>query len=298
MHAVWSTNMLGEVPMTTIKQTLSSLVLIGVLSCWHATAAPEIPVAAPMNTELAGATASVAVPSVFRIICVKTKSSGTGFLHKSGVIVTAQHVINDSGTNDIIVITAMGQVIHITNIVQDFTLDLAALMPSEKLSGACLQISTNATLKYGMQVSTWGFPEGYQGFAPLLTTGYISGMDAPDASKGNKTQRIVVNAAFNCGNSGGPLVEIENGTVIGVVCSKLAPLPAEIDVYLNGLKKNAGMGIQYMKQKTDGTTEPIMEGQVIEEILRYLRSQTQLVIGYACTRDNLVQFLKANGIQP
>ena len=189
--------------MTTIKQTLRLLVLIGVLSCWHATAAPEIPVAAPMNTELAGATATVAVPSVFRVICLKTKSSGTGFLLKSGVIVTAQHVINDAGTNGVIVITAMGQLIHITNIVQDVTLDLAALTPSEKLNGPCLQISTNATLKIGMQVSTWGFPEGYQGFVPLLTTGYISGMDVPDASKGNMTQRIVVNAAFNRGNSGG-----------------------------------------------------------------------------------------------
>jgi S1-C subfamily serine protease len=281
-----------------MKQQLRWYIFVAGLLWQNANGASQIPVAAPMSTELAGATADVAIPSVFRIICPSTKSGGSGFLHKSGYVVTAQHVINNHGSNDVLVITARGQLIHVTNIIEDAILDLAILMPRDKLNGPCLQISTNPTLRVGMQVSTWGFPEGYQGMAPLLTSGYISGLDFPDANKGNKTPKLVVNAAFNRGNSGGPLVEIEKGMIVGVVCSKLAPLPREVERFLNVLKNNTGTGVGFERTKADGSTDTIMEGQIIEEILQYLRSQTQLVIGYACSGGDLVQFLRRNGIQP
>ena len=41
---------------------------------------------------------------------------------------------------------------------------------------------------------------------------------------GTTINRWCVNAASNSGNSGGPLLDIENGEVIGVVSSKLAPI--------------------------------------------------------------------------
>lgn len=258
----------------------------------------QIPVAAPMDTELAGRTADVAVPSVFRVLCPSKQSTGTGFLHKSGVIITAQHVISGCKPEEVLLLNFKGEQHAITNIVQDVNLDIAFLKPREKITGQCLSVSTNSVLKAGMQVSTWGFPEGYSGLAPLLTTGYISGFDSIDASQGGKIPRLVVNAAFNRGNSGGPLVEIEKGTVVGVVCSKLAPLPPYIENYLAALKKNTGTGVSYSGTKPDGTRIEIMESQILEEILQYLRSQTQLVIGYACMGEHLVQFLKSNGIEP
>ena len=279
--------------MRTINRALALIMLMGLCFCCKAGIPTGIPVAAPMNTELAGTTADLAIPSVFRVINRKIGSSGTGFLHKSGVILTAEHVIKDGTTNDVIVVTAAGEVVRITNIVQDASLDLAALMPSHKMSGPVLEIATNAPLKVGMQVSTWGFPEGYKGLRPLLTCGYISGVDIP----GKTVQRIVVNAAFNRGNSGGPLVEVVNGTVIGVVCSKLAPLPPHVEHFLSVLKTNDS-GVVFGTRDADGTTGHITEGQIIEDVLQYLRSQTQLVIGYACFGDHLVQFLRANKIEP
>jgi S1-C subfamily serine protease len=280
--------------MKIFSQLLVVIAFVGMRPCFEAGGASEIPIAAPMTTELAGQVADVAIPSVFRIICTASNSSGTGFLHKSGVIVTADHVIKGSTMNDIAVVTFAGQRLHITNILHDASLHLAVLMPTEKLTGRCLHISTNANIKIGMQVSTWGFHEGYRGLTPLLTCGYISGKDFPSR---NEIPRIVVNAAFNRGNSGGPLVEIENGTVIGVVCSKLAPLPREIELRLEALKKNK-FGLQYTERKPDGATEELSEGQLVEDVLQYLRSQTQLVVGYACFGDHLSQFLKANGIDP
>jgi hypothetical protein len=148
-----------------------------------------------------------------------------------------------------------------------------------------------------MQVSTWGFPEGYQGTVPLLTTGYVSGIDYPNPKNGAAVPRLVVNAAFNCGNSGGPLVEIAGGTVVGVVCSKLAPLPSHIEIYLKSLRETK-TGLGGYKTNPDGSTEFVTLCQILEEILQYLRSQTQLVIGYACLGTHLRDFLKKNGIEP
>ena len=258
---------------------------------------PQIPVAAPVDTELAGRTASTAIPSVYRIFFPKGNIGGTGFLHKSGVIITANHVVADCAPGDLIVLPVQGQKISITKIVSDARLDLALLTPSEKLSGPCLQISSDPKIAVGMQVSTWGFPEGYRGRPPLLTTGYISGIDYPNPNEKAELPRLVVNAAFNRGNSGGPLVEIERGTVVGVVCSKLAPLPSYVEQYLKVLRTTK-VGVGYTKTNPDGSTEKIMEAQLLEEILQYLRSQTQLVIGYAVLGNHLRDFLRKNGIEP
>ena len=54
----------------------------------------------------------------------------------------------------------------------------------------------------------------------------------------------------------------------------------------------------FTKTKPDGSKEQISEAQVTEEILQYLRSQTQLVIGHAVVAKDLRSFLKTNGIDP
>ena len=54
----------------------------------------------------------------------------------------------------------------------------------------------------------------------------------------------------------------------------------------------------FTKNKEDGTKEEISEAQVTEEILQYLRSQTQLVIGHAVLTTDLMAFLKANKVDP
>ncbi len=110
-------------------------------------------------------------------------------------------------------------------------------------------------------------------------------------------KRWVINAAFNGGNSGGPLINVEDGTVIGVVSSKLAPIPAYIESALEALK-NQKSGFSFTKTKTDGTTEQVSEGQIIADILQHLRNQTQLVIGHTVLLEDIKKFLKQNGVKP
>jgi S1-C subfamily serine protease len=273
------------------------LALIAINTCSSLLAEDKISVAAPMTTDLAGRSGSIATLSVYRVICPKTNLSGTAFLHKSGNIITAAHVVEKAEPSEILILGSEGKPISVRSVVNNRDLDLALLKLHDEVSAKALLISEKKDLAIGSQISAWGYPAGYQGLAPLLISGYVSGVDFENTPSGGKAARLVVNAAFNSGNSGGPVVNIETGEVIGVVSSKLAPLPAEIESVLNALK-NTKYGLGYTIKKPDGTSEKVMEGQLIEKVLQYLRQQVQLVIGYAVTVQDLKKFLNAQGIEP
>jgi len=80
--------------------------LIVMISLTRAQAQNQIPVAAPMTTDLAGNTAGIALPSVLRVIIPSKNSTGTAFLHKSGVLLTAAHVVKDASPSDIVLLDA------------------------------------------------------------------------------------------------------------------------------------------------------------------------------------------------
>jgi transposase len=250
-----------------------------------------------MTTDLAGGSGAIAFPSVFRVLCPARQSSGTGFLHKSGKVITVFHVVSGCAAQDILLLGVQGEAIKVSNVLVDADVDLALLTPAQDMKAPTITISESDRHTIGPQVSTWGYPAGYNGLAPLLSSGYLSGTDNIPGPSGKRITRLVVNAAFNSGNSGGPLVEIESNRVIGVVASKLAPLPLYIEKALKALKE-AKYGIIFTKTKEDGTKEEVSEAQVTEEILQYLRSQTQLVIGHAVLVKDLRSFLKANGLDP
>src|SRR5207253_2024525 len=120
----------------------------------------------------------------------------------------------------------------------------------------------------------------------LLTVGDIAGIDHVQVAEKKFQTRLIVNAAFNAGNSGGPIINVEDGSVVGIVVSKLAPVPTEIEDALQALHDNK-YGMMYNGHKADGTEVQLSEAQVVAGVLNYLRSQTQLVIGQAITADDI-----------
>jgi|LQYC01.1.fsa_nt_gi S1-C subfamily serine protease len=257
----------------------------------------SLPVSAPITTASAGQQGEIASQSVMRIVCKSTNMGGTGFLHKSGRIISAAHVVAGCPQADLVIVTPSRKILTVKSLSTDLHLDLALITPSETLSGPALLISQKTEIAVGTPVTTWGFPAGYNGLMPLLTVGYLSGVDRLQTPNGSSPARWVINAAFNGGNSGGPVLSQEDGSIIGVVSSKLAPIPSYIESALDALA-NQKSGFVYTRTLASGKTENISEGQVVAEVLTYLRSQTQLVLGHAVTSQDLKAFLKKEDVEP
>jgi S1-C subfamily serine protease len=255
----------------------------------------NVPVAAPIDTDSAGRGGDIATHAVVRLVCVAQNTVGTGFLHKSGNILTADHVVR--GCSEPQMVLPNGTLAPVTTIATDQDHDLALVKPRTPMTVPPLAIAATDSFKVGTQVSTWGFPGGYFGLSPMLSVGYLAGIDAIRTNSGTIVRQWVVNAAFNGGNSGGPLIHIETGTVFGVVSSKLAPISQEA-AHILSLLENQKSGFAYTGKSADGKDIRFSEGQLIGMVLNELRRQVQLVIGKAVLREDLIAFLKANNIDP
>lgn len=244
-----------------------------------------------------GQSGQMAASSVFRIQCPRKNRHGTAFLHKSGKVITAAHIIEGCRPEEVFLINSKGKKFKIKRIVQNPDIDLALLTPESKLTGNCLPISSDSQFIIGSQVVTWGYPGGYSSDIPLLSVGYLSGKDYISTPSKKRIERWVVNGAFNCGNSGGPLIDVKSGKVIGVVSSKLAPMPEYIKDALEALKQNKNI-IVFERTNPDGSKESMSTANVAAEVLQYLKSQVQLVIGHAVVAGDIRAFLESNGIDP
>lgn len=251
----------------------------------------------PLSTQLTISKANVynkknEVLKVFLIYNTKQQSLGTGFLIKSGQIITNAHVVHYAQNTELTIYSPNGQHYAITKFVEDTIRDLAIITPSVQIKGG-FELGDEKSVDIGNQVYTWGYPFGYSGISPLLSVGYISGINNYQPYAGKFVQHLIVNGAFNPGNSGGPL--IDSGKVIGVVQSKVAPLTPYILSALTALKNNSN-GMIYTSQDQTGKTTQFSEAQVIEQILSYYRELSQVMIGEAVSIFELKKYLTENNI--
>jgi hypothetical protein len=253
------------------------------------------PGAACADREYAGRGGWGAANSVYRIICVDRGISGTGFLHKSGDIITADHVVH--GCSKAFAIGRRGSAIAVKIDFEDADLDLAALKPEQPVRGLPLAVSAKQTHRLGVKVSTWGYPEGYGGDAPLLSVGYLAGIDKVRAPSGRLLTQWVVNAAFNHGNSGGPVIETGSAEVIGVVDSKVTPVSDLAGWAIRTLAADAS-GKSYTYVSPEGKATTYTASQLAALAVTALGEQVQLAIGHAVMLGNLKDFLKSHGVDP
>lgn len=225
----------------------------------------------------AGLGGTIVWSAVYRVFCPDRDRVGTAFGHRSGRILTAAHVVDGCDLSKLMVIAPSDATTRVSSAVAAADVDLALLTPTiTDFVKAGLLLFAGDSLDIGTQVTAWGFPEGYGGSAPLLSVGYLAG--SADVAG---TRKWVVNGAFNGGNSGGPLLETKGATVIGVISSKHAPMPKDLEVELESLEKKGSR-----------------EGKRIARILQHLRRQTQLVIGFATVTNDLRVFLRKHGVEP
>ena len=220
--------------------------------------------------------------AVYRIVCADTNNYGTAWGHRSGRILTAEHVIRGCNIKQLVILDSTGAKTAVESIESDDDLDLALLRPSV---GGFVQegftVTDRPTFKVGEPVSTWGFPEGYSGKRSLVSGGYISGFQSEKSKSGRTITKWVVNGAFNHGNSGGPVLELKNAGVIGIVTSKLTPFQDKLAEQLSLLEKGSSAN----------------ERLLINSI-QILQHNMQIAIGFCTMTSDLKVFLKSKHINP
>jgi putative serine protease PepD len=145
----------------------------------------------------------------------KQEAEGTGFeIDSNGNILTAEHVVDNA--NSIKVEFSDGSTSNATLVGADKSTDTAVIhvdVDASKLHP--LTLGSSASVQPGQAVVAIGSPFG---LAETMTAGIVSatGRSITAPSGFSITGAIQTDAAINHGNSGGPLIDAETNTVIGI----------------------------------------------------------------------------------
>ena len=237
------------------------------------------------------------IDAVAMVVVNNTDSKGTGWLVADRMLVTNEHVVRGGSANAVTVRFPDGSAFGVTSVRGlDATLDLAVLELQGSPAATPLRLVASA-LSVAMQVYALGFPLAYNGPAPLMIVGYVAGFEARTVTAGAALQqRIVLNAALNPGNSGGPVFRWGESCVSGVVVSKHAPISPFLQSGIDALATNQS-GIGFPATDSKGNTHTFVESQLVAEVLKYFRSMTQVVIGEAIPITDVQSFLTSSSVQ-
>ena len=237
---------------------------------------------------------------VVKIAC--GAGTGSGFVHRSGLVITAAHVIKGCKASGVTILingsTPTPKEIGVQDIVDtDEVLDLALLRPATKLApGLAVVDPQKMNVEIGDSVAFIGYPGGYDGAMPMLGVGYLAAVGPYQLHRSQKhLMRAFVNGAFNKGNSGGPVIDLQTQTVLGVVHAKVTPLPADVENALIALR-GQNSGFTYSATTVDGKMVTVTEAQVVERVLEHYAPQIQLVVGVMVLPVDLVAFLKMHNL--
>ncbi len=242
-----------------------------------------------MLLDAAGSRQREAIKNIYLVECPASSAAGTGFALENGFIVTNAHVVGSCDETNLVALTPESQTIRFKKVIKDNGRDLAVLMPAMPVPFG-LKLASGKEPPPGTEVSTWGYPFLYDGATPLLSVGHVAGYRT-DTSNGRPTNHIVVNAAFNHGNSGGPLFLAQENSVIGVVVMTFHFYPPYIRQAIDKMSEQKA-GFQWEATKPDGTKVTFSESQVTAMILDEFYKKTQIMIGEAICASELTAMLK------
>jgi S1-C subfamily serine protease len=261
----------------------------------------QVPVDTQMTLDAAPPLQKRVIHSIIYLMCKKTNMKGTAFVVSGGIVVTAAHVVCGCDAADLEARTTLSQRVEFSRLVRDDDRDLAALRPKESLQGG-VELATDANAAMGERVNTWGFPLIYNGPAPLLSVGYVSGYYQAQAdnfcspsqgSKNLKFKHVVVNGAFNPGNSGGPLFVFGQNKVIGVVIWKRIAFSDQVRTAIDGFHHpKLSTGGTFLEKLPDGTSRAISDQEAIARVLEEFYNKVQVNIGEAVSVSELRTFLR------
>jgi S1-C subfamily serine protease len=239
-----------------------------------------------------------AIKSVLLIVCRKDGKKGTGFaLAQGGLIVTNSHVVGSCAAQELVAASSLGRQIVFSGFIRDTNRDLALLCPTTPVVDG-LQLAADGNPQIETEIETWGYPLSYQNFAPILSRGYVAGYwertyKQDDGRPGHAVKHLIINGAFNPGNSGGPLIDRSTGKVIGIVVEKWGLYSPMAETVINGLPKS---GLQtnggFQHRDEHGNVTSVSNEAAISMVLKEFYDASQVMIGEAISASELSAFLK------
>jgi S1-C subfamily serine protease len=272
--------------------TMGALVVLlslsfGLLSFAQAPGTVPTSVNAGLVIDAAGPEQRKSLSAIYLIACPNV-GFGSGFLLDTGIVVTNVHVVATCTEQTLVGISTSNKQVKFSHIIRDASRDLALLVPADKLANG-LKLAVKDSPEAGTTVSTWGYPFGYNGISPLLSV--VSAGYREDTQSGKTVKHIVVNGAFNHGNSGGPLLVSHSNEVIGVVVLTFHFYPAEVKQIIDGMM-SVNSGVMFTSRHPDGATEQISEAKLTATILNEFYEKTQVMIGEAIAGSELRAMIK------
>ena len=106
-------------------------------------------------------------------------------------------------------------------------------------------------------------------------------------------KHIVVNGAFNPGNSGGPVFISNSNKVVGVVVWKQRLFSENVPTVIAGFERKGGVAIsgRFSKTLPDGSVEQVSDQEAIGLVLKEFYDTVQAMIGEAIAVSELKAFL-------
>jgi len=222
--------------------------------------------------------------------------SGSGFL-VSGGIITNSHVIRKTDFDAIAIrfdeSDPADQNSYIRVIVNDAVAaessenekDYAFLkMKEPEFNGRHLfSFSDNETVKVGQMIAFMGYPFGMYNLT--CHAGYISSI-----YEKNGVLVYQIDGSVNGGNSGGPLISLDSGDVVGVVTrAQTGLIEEQFNNLINALKSNQQALSQVRSGVSIAGIDPIKafiaSQAAMEVIAQNLRRSANVGIGYAFSSD-------------
>lgn len=152
------------------------------------------------------------------------------FVNDGGYLVTNNHVVAEPRTEDSVLIFQYSQRISVvvagkgyravmvssTDSLQPSVYDYAILRVEGISEGPHLRVGDPSVVRPGDQVICLGFPLDFE--SVIATTGIVSALvRRPSPINALHLMRtFVTDAVVQFGNSGGPMVHVESGTVVGI----------------------------------------------------------------------------------
>ena len=229
---------------------------------------------------------------------------GTGFfVNDEGYVVTCYHVVEKIKNNELFIIKSdvieeaktagmhekmpvyelqdVSKFMKASVRLKDTITDLAILYTMENET-SFLEIGNYELVEQGEEVIFLGFPFGINKvIAHKGMISYIGKISYSFFQNGIGIEAFQIDGIVNSGNSGGPVISIQQNKIIGIIKAKYANIGEYLNLIKNKVIATEGIGFGQ-----------IDFGRFANEVANAINYNVQMGIGYAISINNFIKLAK------